>query len=217
MKKYLCEMIGTAVLVLFGCGTAVASGSLIATAVAFGLTIVIMANAIGDISGCHINPAVSLAKFINKEIDLKDFLFYCLFQVIGAFIGAGILYFVLSSGELDVDKIGLGANLYGESISWFAAFVVELILTFVFVYTILDVTNDAKKSANAGVYIGLVLTFVHLLGIGLTGTSVNPARSIAPAIIMGEDALEQLWVFILAPLCGAALSAFAFKFLKKTN
>ena len=217
MKKYVCELVGTAVLVLFGCGTAVVSGSLVATALAFGLTIIIMANAIGNISGCHINPAVSLAKFINKEMDLKDFLFYVLFQVIGAFIGAGLLYFILSSGDADIDKIGLGTNGYEGIISWFAAFVVEIVLTFIFVYTILDVTNDDKKSAHAGIYIGLALTFVHLLGIHLTGTSVNPARSIAPAIIMGNEALEQVWVFILAPLVGGALAAVAYKFLKKTN
>ena len=222
MKKYLSEMIGTAVLVLFGCGTAVVSGNLVATALAFGLTIIVMANAIGDISGCHINPAVSLAKFINKEMDLKEFLFYVLFQVIGAFVGAGILYFVLNTSELfDIDKVGLGANGFAEQsatqISLIAAFIVEVVLTFIFVYTILDVTNDDKKAAHAGIYIGLALTFVHLLGINLTGTSVNPARSLAPAVIMGEEALEQVWLFVVAPLVGGALSAFAFKFLKKSN
>lgn len=222
MKKYVCELIGTAVLVLFGCGTAAVSGSVVATALAFGLTIIIMANAIGNISGCHINPAVSLAMFINKKMDLKEFLFYCLFQVIGAFVGAGILYFILNTSDLlSIEKIGLGTNGFGENsalqISGLAAFVIEVVLTFVFIYTILDVTSDEKKSAHAGIYIGLALTFVHLLGIGLTGTSVNPARSLAPAILMGEEALEQVWLFILAPLAGSALSAYAFKFLKKTN
>lgn len=222
MKKYVCELIGTAVLVLFGCGTAAVSGNIVATALAFGLTIMIMANAIGDISGCHINPAVSLAMFINKKMELKEFLFYVLFQVIGAFIGAGILYFILNTSDLlSVEKIGLGTNGFGENsafqINWFAAFIVEVILTFIFVYTILDVTSDDKKSAHAGIYIGLALIFVHLLGINLTGTSVNPARSLAPAAIIGEEALEQVWLFILAPLAGSALSAFAFKFLKKEN
>ena len=222
MKKYLSELVGTAVLVLFGCGTAVVTGNLVATAIAFGLTIIIMANAIGSISGCHINPAVSLAMFINKKMDLKEFLFYTLFQVIGAFVGAGILYFILSTSDVwDIDKIGLGANGFAEQsatqISLIAAFIVEVILTFVFIYTILDVTSDEKKAPHAGIYIGLALLFVHILGINLTGTSVNPARSLAPAILMGNEALEQVWLFILAPLAGSALAAFLFKFLKKEN
>ncbi|MBQ3409001.1 MAG: aquaporin [Clostridia bacterium] len=220
MKKYLCELIGTAVLVLFGCGTAVVSGgNLVATALAFGLTIIIMANAIGNISGCHINPAVSLAMFINKKMSAKEFGFYVLSQVIGAFVGAGILYFIMSSSDIyDIDKFGLGTNGFGESSAWqiglFAAFIVEVVLTFIFVYTILDVTSDEKKAPHAGIYIGLALIFVHLLGINLTGTSVNPARSLAPAIIAGEEALEQVWLFIVAPFVGSALSALTFKFLK---
>ena len=220
MKKYLCELIGTAVLVLFGCGTAVVSGgNLVATALAFGLTIIIMANAIGNISGCHINPAVSLAMFINKKMSAKEFGFYVLSQVIGAFVGAGILYFIMSSSDIyDIDKFGLGTNGFGESSAWqiglFAAFIVEVVLTFIFVYTILDVTSDEKKAPHAGIYIGLALIFVHLLVINLTGTSVNPARSLAPAIIAGEEALEQVWVFIVAPFVGSALSALTFKFLK---
>lgn len=218
MRKYICECIGTAVLVLFGCGTAVVSGgNLVATALAFGLAIIAMAYVIGNISGCHVNPAVSLAMLINKKMSAKDFAFYVLAQVVGAFVGAGILYFVLHSTAAGVT--GLGTNGFAEAsamnLSGVAAFVVEVVLTFVFVYTILGVTSDDKKSAVAGIVIGLTLTFVHLLGINLTGTSVNPARSLAPAVLMGGTALKQVWLFIVAPLCGSALSAVTFKFLNK--
>jgi len=228
IRKYICECIGTAVLVLFGCGTAVVTGNIVATALAFGLAIIAMAYVIGNISGCHVNPAVSLAMWINKKMNWKDFLFYVLAQVVGAFIGAGILYFVLwSSGAVaqagGMEVVGLGANGFGENstllISMWGALVVELVLTFVFVYTILGVTSDEKKSSVAGIVIGLTLTFVHLLGIYLTGTSVNPARSLAPAAIMAiagkVEALQQVWVFIVAPFVGAALAALTFRFLNK--
>jgi len=218
MKKYICECIGTAVLVLFGCGTAVVSGgNLVATAMAFGLSIIAMAYVIGNVSGCHVNPAVSLGCLLTKRMDLKDFVGYVIAQIIGAFLGAGILYFIL--GTTPDGIIGLGTNGFGEQsalgIDVVAAFIVELVLTFVFVYTILGVTADKEKSAIAGIVIGATLTFVHLIGINLTGTSVNPARSLAPAIIMGGAALSQVWLFIIAPLCGAALSAVAYKFLNK--
>ena len=218
MKKYICECIGTAVLVLFGCGTAVVSGgNLVATAIAFGLAIVAMAYVIGNISGCHVNPAVSLAMLLSKKMKGKDFIGYVIAQIIGGFVGAGILYFILSSTTAGV--IGLGTNGFSElsavGLNGVGAFVVELILTFVFVYTILGVTSDDKKSTVAGIVIGLTLTFVHLIGISLTGTSVNPARSLAPAVIMGGEALKQVWLFIVAPLCGAALSAFTYRFLNK--
>ncbi len=220
MKKYICECIGTAVLVLFACGTAVVSGGdLVATSLSFGLAIVAMAYVIGNISGCHVNPAVSLAMLISKKMNLKDFIGYVISQVIGAFIGAGLLYFILSNTGAGVT--GLGTNGFGEGyglgISMLGAFVVEVILTFIFVYTILGVTSDEKKSSVAGIVIGLTLVFVHLIGIKLTGTSVNPARSLAPAVIMGGEALKQVWVFILAPLVGSALSAITFKFLNKEN
>ena len=215
MKKYICEFLGTAVLVLFGCGVAVVSGgNLVATALAFGLSIVAMAYVIGNISGCHVNPAVSLAMLINKKIDVKDFVGYVVAQFLGGFAGSGILYFIISSCGVDVTA--LGANGFGM-LNIGGAFVVELILTYVFVYTILGVTTDENKSSVAGIVIGLTLAFVHLLGIGLTGTSVNPARSLAPAVIMGGEALEQVWLFIVAPLCGAALSALTFKFLNKAE
>lgn len=216
MKKYISECLGTAVLVLFGCGTAVVSGGdLVATSLAFGLSIVAMAYVIGNISGCHVNPAVSLAMLINKKMDLKDFIGYVIAQIIGAFIGAGVLYFILNN---TVDGVtGLGTNGFGAEsaveLSMIAAFIVEVILTFIFVYTILGVTSDDNKSSVAGIVIGLTLTFVHLIGIKLTGTSVNPARSLAPAVIMGGEALKQVWLFVVAPLCGSTISAVVFKLL----
>lgn len=218
MKKYLCECLGTAVLVLMGCGTAVITGGdIVATALAFGLSIVAMAYVIGNVSGCHVNPAVSLAMLINKKMSLKEFCLYVVAQVIGAFVGAGLLYFILSSTQSGV--IGLGTNGFDAqsavNLNMLGAFVVEVILTFIFIYTILGVTSDEKKSSIAGVVIGLTLTFVHLIGIRLTGTSVNPARSLAPAVIMGGEALSQVWLFIVAPFIGAALSAVTFRFLNK--
>ena len=220
MKKYLCEFLGTAVLVLMACGTAVVSGgNLVATSLSFGLAIVAMAYVIGNVSGCHVNPAVSLAMLLNKKMTLNEFIAYVIAQVAGAFAGAGLLYFILNSTSAGV--VGLGTNGfgtgYGLEISMLAAFVVEVVLTFIFVYTILGVTSDPTKSSIAGVVIGLTLTFVHLIGINLTGTSVNPARSLAPAVIMGKQALQQVWVFIVAPFVGSILSAIAFKTLNKED
>lgn len=220
MKKYLCELIGTAVLVLFGCGSAAIAGGTLGTlgiAIAFGLSIIAMAYVIGNISGCHINPAVSLAMFINKKISIKDFIFYVISQVLGAIIGIGILYAIISNCGLDIT--GLGANGFDSAssvnLNMFGAIIVEIILTFVFIYTILGVTSDEKKSSVAGIIIGLTLTFVHIMGIPLTGTSVNPARSLAPALFLGGQALSQVWVFIVAPFIGSALAAITFKFLNK--
>lgn len=222
MKKYVCEFIGTAVLVLFGCGSAALAGSAIGTfgiAIAFGLSIVAMAYVIGNISGCHINPAVSLAMLINKKMSVKDFFLYVLAQVLGALLGSAILYGIIASCGLDVATIGLGANGFGDAsavnINVWGALVVEIILTFVFIYTILGVTSDEKMGSVAGIVIGLTLAFVHILGIQLTGTSVNPARSLAPAIFLGGTAIQQVWVFIVAPFIGSALAAVSFKFLNK--
>ena len=222
MKKYVCEFIGTAVLVLFGCGSAALAGSAIGTfgiAIACGLSIIAMAYVIGNISGCHINPAVSLAMLINKKMSVKDFFLYVLAQVLGALLGSAILYGIIASCGLDVATVGLGANGFGDAsalnINVWGALVVEIILTFVFIYTILGVTSDEKKSSVAGIVIGLTLAFVHILGIQLTGTSVNPARSLAPAIFLGGTAIGQVWVFIVAPFVGSALAAVTFKFLNK--
>ena len=216
MKKYICEFIGTFVLVLFGCGIAVVSGGdLVATALAFGLAIVACAYVIGGISGCHVNPAVSLAMLIRGDIDVKDFCFYVLSQVVGAFCGAGILFLILSVTSLGTSA--LGTNGYGAysayNISLVGALVTEVVLSFVFIYTILGVTSDKKYASVAGIVIGLTLTFVHLLGIKLTGTSVNPARSLGPALFAGGDALKQVWLFIVAPLIGSVLAALIFKYL----
>ena len=222
MKKYLCEFIGTAVLVLFGCGSAAIAGGSLGTlgiALAFGLSIVAMAYVIGNISGCHINPAVSLAMLINKKMSVKDFVCYVIAQVLGAIAGIGILYAVMVCSNLDVAVQGLGANgfdsLSGVGLNMFGAIIVEVVLTFVFIYTILGVTSDDSKSSISGIVIGLTLAFVHIMGIPLTGTSVNPARSLAPALFVGGEALSQVWVFILAPLVGSALAAVVFKFLNK--
>ena len=218
MKKYISEFIGTAVLVLFGTGIAVVSGgNLVATSLAFGLAIVSMAYVIGNISGCHVNPAVSLAMFISKKMDSKDFIGYVVAQILGALLGTALLYLILSNTNIGVEA--LGANGYGSlsatNITLLGALVTECILTFVFVYTILGVTSDESKSSIAGIVIGLTLTFVHLIGINLTGTSVNPARSLAPAIFLGGKAFAQVWVFVLAPLVGAALAAVVYKYLNQ--
>ncbi|MBR3056790.1 MAG: MIP family channel protein [Clostridiales bacterium] len=213
LKKYLAECIGTFVLVFFGCGTACVVGcdasigsGYILTALAFGLVIVAMAYSIGNISGCHINPAVSLAMLINKKLDVKDFLFYVASQLVGAVLGA-----ICLAAFVGVDsKLGTNA-LYNGNV-W-QSFVIELILTFVFVIAILGVTSKTENSSIAGLVIGLTLVLVHILGIGFTGTSVNPARSIGPAILVGGDAAKDLWVFIVAPLMGAAIAALIYKFL----
>ena len=224
MKKYCAEFLGTLVLVLFGCGIAVVSGgNLVATALAFGLAIVAMAYVIGDVSGCHVNPAVSFAMLLSKKLSGKDFCWYVVAQVLGALAGTAILYLILSS--TDIGTAALGANGYcslsATNINLLGAIVTEIVLTCVFIYTILGVTSDDKKSSVAGIVIGLTLTFVHLIGIRLTGTSVNPARSLAPAIFLGGEALKQVWVFITAPLLGGALAAGLFKCLnveeKKTK
>ncbi len=220
MKKYIAEFLGTLILVLFGTGIAVVSGGdLVATSLAFGLSIIACAYVIGNISGCHINPAVSLAMLISKKIDIKDFIFYVISQILGAIAGSAILFFILSNTNLGTSA--LGANFYGElsanNITLVGAIVTEIVLTFVFIYTILGVTSDDDKKNISGLIIGLTLTFVHLIGIGLTGTSVNPARSIAPAIFLGGEAFKQVWVFIVFPLVGATLAAFLFKYLNVTK
>ncbi len=222
MKKYFCEFIGTAVLVLFGCGSAVIAGDVLGTlgiALAFGLSIVAMAYVIGDVSGCHINPAVSLSMYLTKKMELKDFIFYVISQVIGAIFGITLLYIIMSQAGLDLSSLGQNGfnELSSVGIGMFGAIIVEIILTFVFIYTILGVTSNPKMSSVSGIVIGLTLTFVHIMGIPLTGTSVNPARSIAPALFVGGEALKQVWVFILAPCLGAALASLVFRILNKSE
>jgi aquaporin Z len=217
MKKYIAEVIGTFILVFFGTGVAVISnGNIIATSLAFGLAIVAAAYVIGGISGCHVNPAVSLSMVLTNKMSIKDFVGYVIAQVLGAFAGSFLLYLILKNTDMYL-YISLGTNGYGElsltNITLFGAFVTEVVLTFVFIYTILGVTNDESKSSIAPLVIGLTLTFVHLLGIGLTGTSVNPARSLAPAVLMGGLALKQVWVFLVAPFVGAAIASLVYRYL----
>ena len=208
MKKYTAELLGTFVLTLFGCGSAAIAGAALGTlgiAFAFGLSIVAMAYAIGDISGCHINPAVSIAMLINKKISAKDFCGYIIAQFLGAIAGAAVLYFIVK------DPTKLGCNgLYQGSRIWMS-FGIEVALTFVFVIAILGVTSKESNGHVAGLVIGGALVLVHLLGISFTGTSVNPARSFGPALIAGN--LANIWVFLLAPLVGGALAAIVYRFL----
>lgn len=219
MRKYLCEFLGTCVLVLFGCGVAVFTGAnLVATALAFGLSIVAVAYTIGKISGCHVNPAVSFAMWIDKRITTKDFVGYVIAQILGAIAASGLLVLIINSTTLgDVDTLGLGANTFGSlgdsGITMLGALIVEIVLTFVFILSVLGVTRDEKKSNVAPIVIGLTLVLVHLLGIGLTGTSVNPARSLAPSLFLSGEYLEQVWVFIVGPLVGAAFAALAIFFI----
>ena len=220
MKRYICELIGTMVLVLFGCGSAAIAGSVLGNlgiAMAFGLSIVAMAYAIGDISGCHINPAVSIGMWIDGRMEAKDLILYIIFQCIGAIIGTALLAVLINSAPSlgGYMATGLGQNGFGAAssvgINLIGALITEIILTFVFVFTVLGVTRSEKTGVVAGIVIGLTLAFVHILGIPLTGTSVNPARSLGPALFMGGVALQQVWVFIVAPIVGAIIAGLAHK------
>lgn len=227
MRKFVAEFIGTAVLVIMGCGTAMLVGTdavsgsgYILTAFAFGLVIVGMAYCVGNISGCHINPAVSLGVLISGGMSLSAFIGYVISQLLGALAGAGILAAIFNLGGITDKTGGYGSNgLAGVGGSIFAGLLVEVVLTFVFVMTILGVTSKkAGHGSFGGLIIGLTLVLVHILGIGLTGTSVNPARSIGPAVvaaISGNTApISSVWIFIVAPLAGAALAAVVYKFLE---
>ncbi len=216
-KKYVAEVIGTCVLVTFGCGTAVAVGcdaengcGYILTALAFGLVIVAMAYSIGNISGCHINPAVSIAMLCRKQLSGVDFIGYIVSQCIGAALGCVILGIVFGW------DCGFGANQIQagwENGNVWSALLVEIVLTFVFVIAILGVTSRTSNTAVTGIVIGLTLTLVHILGIALTGTSVNPARSLMPALFAGGEALSQVWIFIIGPLVGGVLAALVYTLL----
>ena len=213
VKKYVAEFIGTFVLVFFGCGTAVVAkcstdnyAGYILTALAFGLVIVAMAYSVGNVSGCHINPAVSIAMLVSGKLGIKDFIGYVVSQFIGATVGAAALMAFVGK------ESGLGTNgLYNGNIA--LSLLIEVILTFVFVFAILGVTSKVENGHVAGLVIGLSLTLVHILGIAFTGTSVNPARSFGPALFVGGDALANVWVFIVAPLVGGVLAALVYKFL----
>ena len=227
MKKFLAEAIGTCVLVTLGCGTAMlvgcdaANGSgYLLTALAFGLSIVAMAYSIGNISGCHINPAVSLGVLMSGGMDASEFAGYVVSQCVGALAGGCLLSGIFGLGGVTDMTGGLGTNgLAGVGGNAAAGLIVEVVLTFIFVLTILGVTSSKFKHGSfAGLVIGLTLTFVHIFGIGLTGTSVNPARSFGPALVaaIGGNAapLGCLWVFIVGPLAGAALAAVVYKYLE---
>jgi len=216
-KKYISEGIGTFVLTFMGCGAAVflgaaTDGGHLAVALAFGLSIVAMAYAIGGVSGCHINPAVSLGVFLDGRMSAKDFACYVVMQIIGAIVGAALLFAIVGMGV--VDQTGaLATNAVAGAGGVTGALIIETVLTFIFVLTILAVTANEKMGSVAGIVIALTLTFVHIVGIPLTGTSVNPARSIGPALFAGGDAMADLWVFIVAPLVGAILAALVYKAL----
>lgn len=226
MKRYIAELIGTMVLVLFGCGSAAIAGQFLGflgIAMAFGLSIVAMAYVIGDISGCHINPAVSIGMWIDGRMEVKDLIMYIVFQCIGAIIGIALLVAIINSSAYLGGYLttGLGQNGFGTAstvgINVVGAIIVEIILTFVFVFTVLGVTKKTENATVAGIVIGLTLAFVHIMGIPLTGTSVNPARSLAPALFMGGQALQQVWVFILAPIVGAVIAGFLYKVLSSED
>lgn len=212
MKKYIAEFIGTFVLVFFACGTAAVlkcngaepNAAYLMTALAFGLVIVAMAYSIGNVSGCHINPAVSIAMLVSGKMDVKDFVGYVAAQFAGAIVGAGCLALAIGADT------GLGTNaLYNGNVG--ASLVIEIILTFVFVLAILGVTSKTENGQVAGIVIGLTLVLVHIFGIHFTGTSVNPARSFGPALFVGGEALKNVWVFIVAPLVGGVLAALCYK------
>ena len=217
-KKYFSEFMGTLVLVFMGCGSAVflgctPEGGHLAVALAFGLSIVAMAYVIGSISGCHINPAVSLAMLMRKKLNLSEFFGYIIAQIAGAIAASGLLKLLLSLGLTDQTG-GLGTNGVANAGGVWGALLVEVLLTFIFIIVILGVTSDESKGSVAGIVIGLTLTFVHIIGIPLTGTSVNPARSIGPALFAGGAALTDLWVFIVGPLVGSVLAVFAYSYIQ---
>ncbi|MBR5633759.1 MAG: MIP family channel protein [Prevotella sp.] len=224
MKKYLAEMVGTMVLVLMGCGVAVSlncssncaevmnAGTVVGTALAFGLAVVAMAYTIGGISGCHINPAITLGAFLAGRMNGKDTGMYMLFQVIGAFIGSALLWVLTQNAGLT----GTGANDLQEGVNVVGGLLAEIIFTCVFVLVVLGATSKTNGATNnfAGLAIGLSLVLVHLVCIRYTGTSVNPARSIAPAIFNGGTALTNLWIFIVGPFIGSAIAALIWKVIE---
>jgi aquaporin Z len=225
MKKYAAELIGTFSLVLFGCGSAVIAGmssagpsgiGLLGISIAFGFAVVAMAYAIGGISGCHVNPAVTIGVLTAGKITAKDAVGYVVAQCLGAILGAAVLYLIVSGRPgFVMPDWGLGANGWGEgylgNYSILSAFVIEAVMTFLFIFVILATTSKFGNSAMAGLAIGVTLMLIHLVTIPVTGTSVNPARSLGPALFSGGKALAQLWLFVVAPIVGAVLSALVWK------
>ena len=223
MKKYMAETIGTMILVLMGCGSAVFTGGcgtpaqVLMVAMAFGLSVVAMAYTIGGISGCHINPAITLGCMLSGRMKAKEGIMYMVFQVIGALIGSTIIWILTSNIDMNYATT-TGANACAPGVSLAGGLIAEVIFSFVFVLVVLG-TTDAKKGAGnfAGLAIGLSLILVHIVCIPITGTSVNPARSIAPALFQGGEALSQLWIFIVAPFIGAALAAGVWKTVENSK
>lgn len=219
MKKFVAEFIGTFTLVLFGCGAAVLAGfdivGQLGIAFAFGLAIVAMAYGIGPISGCHVNPAVSFGVFAAGRMSLNEMLLYWAAQCLGAIVGAGALYVIASGADGYTIANALGQNGYdahspgGYTLQ--AGLVFEIVATFLFLVTILGVTQKGAPSQFAGLAIGLTLVVIHIVGIQVTGVSVNPARSLGPAVFVGGEALGQLWLFIVAPLIGAGIAGYLFR------
>ena len=222
VKKYAAELTGTFVLVLMGCGSAVLAGSAIGyvgISFAFGLSVLAMVYAIGGISGCHINPAVSISMLAAGKLSVKDAVGYVAAQCGGAIIGAGVLYWIATGNpEYILASNGLGQNGYDfaspSGFSMASAFVAEVVLTFIFLLVIHGSTSEKAPKGFAGISIGLSLVLIHLVGIPVTGTSVNPARSLGPAIIVGGTALNQLWLFWVAPIIGGLLAAAVWKILQ---
>jgi aquaporin Z len=220
-QKYLAELIGTFVLVFIGCGSAVVAGKevgFLGISLAFGIAVLVMVYAIGSVSGCHINPAITIAMLVNGKINGRDAGVYIICQCIGAIL-ASVLLFAIMTGlpGYNIATNGLGQNGYGIAspggFPLMSALIAEVILTFIFLMVIFGATSKAAPAGFAGIAIGLSLAMIHIVGIPITGTSVNPARSIGPALIVGGTALSQLWLFIVAPIIGAVLAAFVWKYL----
>jgi aquaporin Z len=220
-KKYLAEFIGTFVLVFMGCGSAVLAGKYIGfvgIAFAFGLSVLVMVYAIGGISGCHINPAISISMLASGKIGAKDAAVYVVMQCLGALVAAALLYAVaLGKPGYNLAVNGLGQNGYDAAspggFSMLSGFIAEVVLTFIFLLVIYGSTSEAVPKGFAGIPIGLSLVLIHLVGIPITGTSVNPARSLGPAVLVGGIALSQLWMFWVAPIIGGLLAATLWRFL----
>jgi aquaporin Z len=217
MKKYIAELIGTMVLVLIGCGSAVIAGSYIpidGIALAFGLAVLAMVYAIGSISGCHINPAITISMFVAGKISVKDTVYYVVFQCVGAVIGAGILYAIAAGNSgYSIALNGLGANSY-STYSLASVLIAEIVMTFIFVLVVHGSTHERVPKGFAGIAIGFSLTMIHIVMIPVDGTSVNPARSLGPAIFVQGAALSQLWVFWVAPIIGGILAAIVWRLFK---
>jgi aquaporin Z len=227
-KKYAAELIGTMVLVLMGCGSALIAGKnfgslsgngTVGIALAFGLAVLVMVYAIGGISGCHINPAISISMLAAGKLSLKNTVGYVVSQCIGALIGAGILYSIATgNSSYSLAANGLAQNGFGSAspagYSLAAAFIAEVVLTFIFLMVIFGSTSDLAPKGFAGIAIGLSLTLIHLVDIPIDGASVNPARSLGPAVFVGGTALNQLWLFIVAPIIGGLIAAAVWKLFK---